>query len=389
MSVYKRQGATTWSYDFLLEGVRFSGGTGQAERRAAEAHVRDIARPAARAEVARRKAQAAAEKGEAPITAEHAFALWYAEAGQHLAAPATVLKDLDRLLTRMGRTTHLADIDDRMLTRLVAQRRGDWRWDKPPSKANPQAQRVAPATVNRSVTKRLQDICSHARQKWKLPLPREPDWRIHLLAEPVPTPRAIPQTDLDRLLHALPEGYRELAAFAQATGLRLAECFITWDDVAWEAGVIHVVQKGGRPRRVVISRRVAAILGALRGQDATHVFTYEAARRGGKAGHRILGQRYPVTYAGMKSAFGRAAERLGLDGVTFHKQRHTRAISYLRATKDLKGTQRLLGHARISTTADYYVDVLDDDIRTGLDTADAAQTPTPIPTPARTGTAND
>jgi integrase len=57
---------------------------------------------------------------------------------------------------------------------------------------------------------------------------------------------------------------------------------------------------------------------------------------------------------------------LDLD-LRFHDMRHTRATRLLRGSGNLKAVQRLLGHADISTTADFYARVIVDDLRNLLD----------------------
>lgn len=373
MSVFRRPGrGEEYHYDFRLGGRRFTGRTGKADRREAQAVERQIAA------AARREAERAAAEAGAPLTLAAACARWFDEIGQHQAAPATALRDLERLCAIMGAATPLGAITGSDIARAIARRRGENRWGKAG-----ETRRIAPATVNRSLTRRLQAVMGRALI-WQEKV-QAIDWGAHLLAEPAPAPRQIPRADLAAILAELPEGYRGVAALAQATGLRLAECFIRWDQVDHARGVIHYIGKGGRPGRTALTPRVAAILSACQGHDPEWVFTYACRRRGGKAGKDLrLGERYPVRYEGMKAAFKRAAARAGLPGVTFHKQRHTRLMEIARATRSLKDAKDAGNHASIATTERYYVAALDADLHAAAAAADATfAAATPAKTPAR------
>jgi integrase len=182
--------------------------------------------------------------------------------------------------------------------------------------------------------------------------------------------------DEARLIERLPQGYREIVAFAEAAGLRMAECLLRWSQVDERAGTITVVQKGGRPHTIPISARIADILSTCRGQHPEWVFSYPARRT--RKPDRVRGRRYPITEAGLKSEWRRAAKALGLD-YRFHDLRHTRATRLLRSSGNLKLVQRLLGHASIETTAKFYAHAQLDDVRAALD----AEAPRPEAVPAR------
>jgi integrase len=152
----------------------------------------------------------------------------------------------------------------------------------------------------------------------------------------------------------------------------MAECFIRKSQVDWEAGVIRYIGKRGRPGTTPITARVARIMRRCWAGDEEWVFTHVARRHGGKAGRAIvIGQRYPVRYQGLKSAFRRACDRLGLDDVTFHRQRHTRGIELGRAA-GLKAARDLLNHRSITTTERHYSAAIDADKHAAAEAADAA-----------------
>ena len=100
------------------------------------------------------------------------------------------------------------------------------------------------------------------------------------------------------------------------------------------------------------------MLWPLQGNHPTHVFTYVATRtRDG----RVKGQRYPLTYNGLKTAWRRLHKRAGVEGFRFHDFRHDFATKLLRDTGNLKLVQRALNHADLKSTL-RYAHVSDEDV---------------------------
>ena len=152
-------------------------------------------------------------------------------------------------------------------------------------------------------------------------------------------------------------------AFARASGLRLRECLLRWREVDWDARQIRKAGKGGKLIAVPITSAVRAILWPLRGHHAEHVFTYIAQRtRDG----RVKGQRYPLTYSGVKIAWRRLRKRAGVEGFRFHDFRHDLGSKLLRQTGNLKLVQRALNHRDIKTTV-RYAHVRDDEVVAALE----------------------
>lgn len=76
----------------------------------------------------------------------------------------------------------------------------------------------------------------------------------------------------------------------------------------------------------------------------------------------------PLTRNGVWRAWTRLLEAAGIEHRPVHAARHTVGTTLYRATKDLRLVQKHLGHARVTTTA-IYADVLDEDVRAGVDAA--------------------
>ncbi|MCP4289322.1 MAG: site-specific integrase [Gammaproteobacteria bacterium] len=154
-----------------------------------------------------------------------------------------------------------------------------------------------------------------------------------------------------------------LCDFAQASGLRLRECLLHWSEVDWEAGQIKKTGKGGRKVVVPITPSIKRILWPLWGHHDVMVFTYVAART---QNGRVKGQRYPVTFNGLKTQWKRIRAQANVENFRFHDFRHNFASKLLRQTGNLKLVQKALNHADIKTTV-RYAHVLDDELRAALE----------------------
>lgn len=368
MSVYKPKGREHYVIDFQCGGRRFCISTTATTKRAAEA-LETAERERAKQVIATERAAAAAFRGEAPLTLKAAIDRYWNEAGQRHAGHQTTWTDLRRCMAEFGEHRRLDEILDVDLAAFIAKRRGQTvKGRKTLANGNP-APLVSAATVNRSTVDILRKLFTHARKKWKIALPSQPDWKEHRLEERGELVREIKagaqEADISA---ALPPGYRDLWRFALASGLRLAECFLRWEQIDWEARTITVVQKGERDHTIPLTHEMQAILAACKGHHPEWVFCYVAARTRKFVGGVVeRNKRYPVTYTGMKTEWRRKVKTdLDLD-LRFHDTRHTRATRLLRKTGNLKAVQRLLGHADIDTTARYYAHVTLEDVREALE----------------------
>lgn len=365
MSVYKTDGSKTYTYSFWIEGRRFHGNTGKTEKRAAK-EVERKARIEAQKLIDAEKSQAAQVDGSAPLTMDVAAGRYWTEVGQFHAGANTTWTDLERLIGYFGGDRRLDSITDNDITQLVSWRRGHRFKDRETLKNGEPAPFIASATVNRTTVDLLRKIFRRARTKWKAQFPDEPDWKSHRLKERGEIVRELKVDEEIKLSELLAEGYRDLWRFALASGLRLRECFITWDQIDWHARTITVTQKGKRKHTIPLSNDMIAIIAPQRGKHPVHVFTYVCRRTQKKYG-LIRGERYPLTYEGMKSAWRRNRGKAGADDMRFHDNRHNHAVFLLRKTGNLKAVQRMLGHANIATTAKFYAHVMLDDLRDLLD----------------------
>ena len=364
MSVYKRPGAKTYSFDFELRGHRFSGDTGATSKREAERFQ----------EVERAKERARLEKQPASgsdLPFSHAAARYMVEVGEHHRNWKTTLTCLEWLERELGKTMPLSLINDDVVAKLVAKRRAQFR--KVGKKGTTPRKLVGPATVNRTVTEPLRKVMLRAQKVWKSPV-GDVNWRQHLLKEPKERIREASTGEEAAVLAEVGAGYDDAVRFAFMNGCRAMEIEgLRWPMVDFFGRQFTVIGKGGKARVIPMSQATFDLLWEQRGRHEEFVFTYAAKRTDARKG-LVKGQRYPVTNSGLRITMSRAAKRANIENLRFHDTRHTAATRVLRKS-NLKVVQNLLGHERITTT-EKYAHALAEDIRAALEAANPTEIPT-------------
>ncbi|MCM0751984.1 hypothetical protein DEA98_14015 [Brucella pseudogrignonensis] len=112
------------------------------------------------------------------LTFEVAVTKYWDEVAQHHKNNLTTLWALDWLAAAIGRKTKLSKINDRKVAELVAKRRNEL---IPNRKV---AQKISPATVNRTMTQPLREMLIRAAKVWRVKT-NDINWSQHLLAEKV------------------------------------------------------------------------------------------------------------------------------------------------------------------------------------------------------------
>lgn len=364
MSLYRPKRSPFWHYDFRIDNYRFSGST----------KLRDASDAARFEEARRRDAQAIVDRiraaGAEPLTLKAACDRWWKEHGASL-ADAKIKSALDRLVEILGARTHLHDVNDDLVSRMVDERRKDVRRDSTDDKGRPLYRPITPTTVNRSIDL-LRRVMRRARDNWNAALIREPVWKKHRLKEKrrhVRELSAAEETTLDQVEDL---DFAELRRFAIITGLRRKDLLLTWPQVDFELGVIRIITKGGTPRVLPLSAEAYALLWKRRGQHPQFVFTYKArrtwkgrSRQGRALGDLVKGERYPITYQGLGSN-KRKWKKAGVDA-RIHDLRHTTGMRTLRKTGNLRVVQKILGHTDIAITAKFYTDATLEDMRAAME----------------------
>jgi integrase len=187
--------------------------------------------------------------------------------------------------------------------------------------------------------------------------------------------RALGREEIARLLANCLPTYRDLVAAAIYTGMRLSELLrLTWDDVEFNRGLIHVRAQlsrshiGSPARRVAPKTRAAVrqipltprLAGLLRDRRLA------ATRSAGRDWVFSTRNGTPLSQRNIqRSALYHAADSAGLrvDGtrLRFHDLRHTFASHLIIDLRlDVVQVSRILGHASPSTTLDIYAHVFDE-----------------------------
>ncbi|PCI39898.1 MAG: hypothetical protein COB46_07915 [Rhodospirillaceae bacterium] len=133
----------------------------------------------------------------------------------------------------------------------------------------------------------------------------------------------------ERLLKASTSHLRALIAFAVDTGGRRSEIFkLGWQNVDLDRGfVIFTKTKNGEDRSVRLTNRARQILVGLGSKQSGPVFTYE-------------GQ--PIK--DVKTTFGKARKKAGLEDFRFHDLRHTFASRLVQKGISIYEVMHLTGH---------------------------------------------
>jgi integrase len=183
--------------------------------------------------------------------------------------------------------------------------------------------------------------------------------------------RALTMEEMDRFLNAL-ESDRLKAAFITllGTGLRRGELLaLKWDNVNLKEGTIAVkenlawIAKKGfvfQPPKTEKSKRVVPLPDDVLAELKKH--------KARQAEEKLkLGESYqdnglvfcteigtPIIPRNFERKFKLLLKKADLTGIKLHSLRHTYATRLLELGENLKVVQELLGHSRISVTADIY-----------------------------------
>ncbi|KAB0573425.1 tyrosine-type recombinase/integrase [Brucella pituitosa] len=348
----------TYSYEFRLRGHRFSGNT----RKTSEREALKVERQK-REEAALEMANAASFQSD-DLTFEVAVTKYWDEVAQHHKNNLTTLWALDWLAASIGRKTKLSKINDRKVAELVAKRRNDL---IPNRKV---AQKISPATVNRTMTQPLREMLIRAAKVWRVKT-NDINWSQHLLAEKGERVREASIGEENQIMSELERGYDVAVRFAFLSGCRRMEILgLTWANVDFFGKTFTVTGKGNKVRIIPMSQAIFDLLWDERNHHKEKVFTFVAKRTLRKPEY-VRGERYPLTESGLKSAMRRAVSDAGVENFRFHDTRHTAATRILRAS-NLRVAQKLLGHTDIKTTTKY-AHAMIEDVRSAMDAMSATE----------------
>ena len=166
--------------------------------------------------------------------------------------------------------------------------------------------------------------------------------------EPRKLPAVLSAEGVSDLLAAVPGPglkYRAALSISYGAGLRAAEvCNLKIGDIDSDRMLIHVVQgKGRKDRKVMLSPRLLALL-----RDYWREARPEGWLFPGKP------KINPISPRQLNRAFMSAKHMAGIaKPATLHTLRHSFATHLLEVNTDVRVIQILLGHAKLTTTAQY------------------------------------
>lgn len=373
MSVYRRKNkdgsfAETYSYEFEIRGHRFSGNTGEAAERRAKVIEREK-RAQALKDILNEKI-----KDTAPWTFDKALMTYFEEKLEGV-ADASTRSIFVWLQHHIGKTPLLTDVNSAFVAKLIAAKAKD-----PGVRTGTL---VSNATINRTVTEPIRRIMRYASEVHEQDVPKI-SWGSLRRKEPEERVRELRNDEEVRLFDVLREDYHPPVKFCIVAGLRLEECCeLKWNDVDFTNERIWIQGKGDKLASIPLAPAMREILEPLRDNHPEYVFTFVAQRSTINPHTRqkyVKGQLYPITYRGLQTTFKRHREQAGISDFRFHDLRHTAASRILRGSKNLKAVQAVLRHEDIATTM-RYAHVLDDDVRSAIQSGHDHTTSNPTKTP--------
>lgn len=355
MSVYRDPRSPYYTYDFQISGVRFKGATSEKTERGA--------REAERLEKIKAKAEieSGQHDGGVPLTIKEAADRYNSEHKNDSDA-ASVESDLEYIVSFFGEHKRVAEISGNDVARLVADKKGQFRWN------DPKMGHVTPSRINRCTVQLLRRIVLRAIDLGTH-VPKVPKWSKYLLDEPKGRKRRMVEHEHTDILNVMDHEYVYLLQFALVTGLRQTASLLLWKNVDFIAKTYKYIGKGDDPRagdelrEKTMTPEAEKILRSRIGHNEIWVFTY-ITKRGKNSGIRA-----PITKDGLKSHWRRLKDTLKIHGLWWHDLRRTFASNLLKQTGNLALVQDALDHASPMTTRRYaYVE--SEDLVAGMKNAE-------------------
>lgn len=327
MSVYRK--GRFYHYDFIIQGRRWFGSTGQEGRRAAEAVERT------------RRLEAATGTGAdaGDMTVDLAASQYYDEVKAGKEDAEGLLARLLVMVDCIGKHRLLKEIDAAAVAGAIMKRRSAGK--KPP----------APATINRDIIDHtLRPLLNRARKVWGARSLTPIDWRSVRLKEPKGIVREYSTKEIEAWRAAAGDGVERFALDLMLTyGLRFGELFF-----------LPAAVDGAAARLTLKDRKAGDSLTLPLLPEHARVLAAMASTR--RPEESVL----PYSYWGLYSRLRTAAATAGLGARAIHGARHHAATTLLRSTGNLALTKRMLGHASIQSTM-RYAHASEGDLRAALE----------------------
>lgn len=306
-----------------------------------------------------------------------AFSDYYEKQGQYAkgSGPKNILRELAYSEAFYGPDFMISDLDAEALIDLREQRRKDYvklrTKDGLPAIDPKTGERKAQKSLsNRSVNMTIEAV------RWALGwlekngrAIQKIDWRVVMLEE---DPRVTEfKTEHEALiLENFRPDYLPCLLFMLEAGPRKGQAVaLKWSDIDWERRTITLLKQKKRgakqipkPHRIPMTTEIERLLTTQINPETrqpyhpVQVWTYcgRRTRLDVNSGRKFeKGQRYPVEYQGISSAWARFKRKHGIRDVRLHDLRHAAGTRTLQKTQNLVLVRDLLGHSNITTTERY------------------------------------
>lgn len=289
-----------------------------------------------------------------------AAARYWEEHGKHLDSAPDLDRRIETCVKLIGPGVKIVEIDTGTVNSAIQRRKAQLvNGARPPSNG----------TVNRDIIDTLRPILRRARKRWGAKGLPEIDWGELRLAEPKPKPKELTEAEFAAYLGAMSEYWHDLARFCRRYAIRIGEAFFPLSSIDVQdrenARITLRDRKGDDDHIIPLLPEDADLIRArLSRAEAAGLDTIWF-----RVSKTYRGKLLPLTYSGAVGAFRQAMtatglrEKKGMKGS--HDLRRDGAMKTLRATGNLRVTQRLLGHASIQSTL-VYAHAIESDVKAAL-----------------------
>ncbi len=145
------------------------------------------------------------------------------------------------------------------------------------------------------------------------------------------------------------------------SGLRIGElCALTWDDIDFKNGVVHVSKALQRVPDKSGKGKTALIVTSPKSKTSVRdipvpAFVLDILKQNERSGYILSGTNKPVEPRTMQNRFKAVLKDCGVRSANFHLIRHTYATVCIESGFDTKTVSELLGHSNVNITLNRYV----------------------------------
>jgi integrase len=198
---------------------------------------------------------------------------------------------------------------------------------------------VSGSTVNRELA--LLKHMFNLAIDWDLFPGPNPVRRVKFFQEITKGNRVLSLEEERKLLAAATPSIQDIIVFGLNTGLRIGEILsLTWESVDWEKNLLTVfAQKTQKTREIPINSETQRVLQcwALGRKNEFVFYNHETGK----------------PFVDLDAGLELACKKAGIEGITWHKLRHTFTTRLLERGADLATVQQLLGHSTVTVTMRY------------------------------------